>query len=86
MGRLYNAEINERRERFIKEIQNGEIGRDVLSNAAFPFEEDRQAIYFSRTRKNMKSDMAYATMHYGSYTDDLKLLKELKNGELSKHK
>ena len=44
MGRLYNAEINERRERFIKEIQNGEIGRDVLPNAAFPFEEDRQAI------------------------------------------
>lgn len=82
MATLINETTDARRNRLIEEIRNGETVKDVLLNSSFPFENERQASYFSRTRNNMKSDMAHATMKQSNQLDDLKILEVLKNGKL----
>lgn len=75
-----NTEI--RRAKLIQEILSGELQKDVLLNASFAFDKERQAAYFSRTRENMRSEMAYATMHHADQIDDLAVLEVLKNDSL----
>lgn len=82
MATLLNETTDARRNRLIAEIRNGETIKAVLPNSSFPFENERQATYFSRTRNNMKSDMAHATMDQSNQLDDLKILEVLRNGKL----
>lgn len=77
---MMNEAVNVRRNRLIEEIRSGERTKDVLPNSAFPFETERQAVYFSRARKNMKSDMAHATMDCANHTDDLEILHRIRRG------
>lgn len=85
MAAVLNETRNARRNRLIEEIQSGETVKDVLLNAAFPFEAERQASYFSRARNNMKSDMAHSTMGQSNQADDFKILKEIRNGKLCRY-
>ena len=85
MAALLNETTNVRRNRLIEEILSGETVKDVLLNSAFPFENERQASYFSRARNNMKSDMARATMDQSTQLDDLKILEVIRNGKLRGH-
>lgn len=63
------------------EVLRGEHIIDTLPNSSFDFAEEQQAIYFSNARKNMKSEMAYATMHSGQQLNDLKILEVLQKNE-----
>ena len=81
-----NKETAARRNRLIEEIRSGEKVKDVLLNAAFPFEKERQAIYFSKARRNMKSDMAHATMRQSDSIGDLKIQEVMRGGNISGHK
>ena len=74
-----NEQTNIRRNRLIEEIKSGQITKAVLPDADFPFEEERQALYFSKARNNMGSDMAHATMKHSIQTDDMKILEVLRN-------
>lgn len=76
---VLNEKTNIRRNRLIEEIQSGQMTKEVLLNASFPFEEERQALYFSKARNNMGSDMAHATMKHSVQTDDMKILEVLRN-------
>lgn len=74
-----NVKQKERRASIlVGEVMRGEHSVDILPNSAYDFAEERQAVYFSNMRKNMKSDMAYATMNQASQLDDIRLLKRLK--------
>lgn len=48
MAEVLSEKTNARRNRLIAEIQSGETEKEVLLNASFPFEKERQASYFSR--------------------------------------
>ena len=76
---LLNETTDARRNRLIAEIRTV---KEALPNSSFPFENERQATYFSRTRNNMKSDMAHATMNQSNQLDDLKILEVLRSGKL----
>ena len=82
MAAVLSKQADERRSNFIAEIRCGEKEKDVLLNSSFPFEAERQALYFSFTRRNIKSDMAYATMHHSNNTDDMAIMEMVKNGKL----
>ena len=77
-----NKTTDARRNRLIAEIRNGETVKAALPNSSFPFENERQAAYFSRTRNNMKSDMTHATMDQSKQLDDLIILEVLRKGML----
>ena len=47
MAAVLDEKTNMRRNRLIEEIQTGQMTKEVLLNASFPFEEERQALYFS---------------------------------------
>lgn len=79
MTGVLNEQTNIRRNRLIEEIQIGRIIKVVLPDVSFPFEEERQALYFSKARNNMRSDMAHATMKHSIQTDDMKILEVLRN-------
>lgn len=81
MAVVLDEKTNIRRNRLIEEIQTGQMAKEVLLNASFPFEEERQALYFSKARNNMESDMAHATMKHSIQTDDVKILEVLRNAE-----
>lgn len=83
---VLNEQTNTRRNRLIEEIQTGQVAKEVLLNASFPFEEERQALYFSKARNNMGSDMAHATMKHAVQTDDMKILEVLRNVGQCGHK
>ncbi len=86
-GRVYtNKNTAERRNRLIDEILRGEKKKDTLPNSSFSFDKETQAAYFAQTRRNMKSDMAYATMHHGSQTDDLKVSEVMNSGKLQRNR
>lgn len=71
-----------RRNRLVDEVLKGEKKKDTLPNSSIAFDKETQAAYFARMRKNIKSDMAYATMRQGSQTDDLKVLEVMHCGQL----
>lgn len=79
MAAVLSEKTNARRNRLIAEIQSGETKKEVLLNASFPFEKERQASYFSQTRNNMRSDMAHATMDYANQAEDMKILEVLRS-------
>ena len=79
MTGVLNEQTNIRRNRLIDEIKTGQITKAVLPDIAFAFEEERQALYFAKTRNNMRSDMAHATMKHSIQTDDMKILAVLRN-------
>ena len=76
---VLNEQTNIRRNRLIEEIQTEQMTKVVLPDIAFSFEEERQALYFSKARNNMGSDMAHATMKHSIQTDDMKILEILRN-------
>lgn len=80
MASVLSEETNARRNRLIAEIQSGETKKEVLLNASFPFEKERQASYFSQARNNMRSDMAHATMAHGNQAEDMKILEVIRSG------
>ena len=85
-GRVYtNKNTAERRNRLIDEILRGVKKKDTLPNSSFSFDKETQAAYFAQTRRNMKSDMAYATMHHGIQTDDLKVSEVMNGGKLQRN-
>lgn len=64
-------------EELVEEVRRGEHEMDILPNSSFDFSEERQSMYFSNARKNMKSDMAYATMSRAQRVDDMKVFEVL---------
>lgn len=82
MQREMNVEqIKRRVKSLVGEVMRGEHSIDFLPNSSYDFSEERQAMYFSNARKNMKSDMAHATIECGQQLEDIKILKRLhKNG------
>lgn len=66
---------NVRIKSLIGEIQRGEIKVDTLINASYDFSRNIQALYFSCTRKNLKSDMADMIINHGQSTADIDILK-----------
>lgn len=80
MAAVLSEKTNARRNRLIAEIQSGETEKEVLLNASFPFEKERQASYFSRARNNMRSDMAHATMAHANQAEDMKILEVIRSG------
>lgn len=78
MAAILSEKTNARRNRLIAEIQSGET--EVMLDASFPFEKERQASYFSRARNNMRSDMAHATMAHANQAEDMKILEVIRNG------
>lgn len=75
MAAILSEKTNARRNRLIAEIQSGETETEVMLDASFPFEKERQASYFSRARNNMRSDMAHANQ-----AEDMKILEVIRNG------
>lgn len=67
-------ESGNRIEELLAEVWGREHTIDTLPNASFDFAAERQAIYFSNARKNMRSEMAHATMECGQSAEDLKVL------------
>lgn len=76
---VLNEQTNIRRNRLIEEILTRQMAKEGMPDTAFPFEEERQALYFSKARNNMGSDMAHATMKHSIQTDDMKILEVLRN-------
>lgn len=80
MQRENSNDYTQRRvKELVDEVIRGEHKVDILPNSSYDFSEERQAIYFSNARKNMKSDMAHATMECGQQLDDIKILERLRN-------
>ena len=80
MAAVLSEKTNARRNRLIAESQSGETEKEVLLNASFPFEKERQASYFSQARNNMRSDMAHATMAHANLAEDKKILEVIRSG------
>ena len=80
MAAILSEKTNARRNRLIAEIQSGETETEVMLDASFPFEKERQASYFSRARNNMRSDMAHATMAHANQAEDMKILEVIRSG------
>lgn len=80
MAAVLSKQVNERRNNFIMEIRCGE--KDVLLNSSFSFKAERQALYFSFARRNIKSDMAYATTHHSNNIEDMVIMEMVRNGKL----
>ena len=80
MAAILSEKTNARRNRLIAEIQSGETETEVMLDASFPFEKERQASYFSRARNTMRSDMAHATMAHANQAEDMKILEVIRNG------
>ena len=79
MAVVVNAQVDIRRNRLIEEIQTEQMTKVVLPDITFPFEGERQALYFSKARNNMRSDMAHATMKHSVQTNDRKIMEILHN-------
>ena len=77
-GRVYtNKNTAERRNRLIDEILRGEKKKDTLPNSSFSFDKETQAAYFAQTRRNMKSDMAYATDEQWEVTEKQSVITDI---------
>lgn len=60
-----------------EEILTGKIKRDILKEEAFEFTREYQAMYFSRARRAIQSEVAYTTMTIAQDTRELDILKSL---------
>lgn len=65
----------------IREIRRGEYELETLPSLAYPFEEERQAMYYSNLRRNMESDMAQLVMEHHQQLNELRLIKEWKKDD-----
>lgn len=67
-------------EDLIREIKNGEIKRDILTeDNDFEFSGEPQAMYFSRLRRFMSSETAYKIMNgFQDNNNSLMLLNAIK--------
>lgn len=62
----------------IREIRRGEYELETQSSLTYPFEEERQAMYYSNMRRNMESDMAHFVMEHYQQLDELSIIKKWK--------
>lgn len=72
-----DAIIEDRITRLVDEVVNGQHKIDVLYNASLALSEERQVEYFSHTRSNMETDIAYVIMNNDQNSEDIHFLKGL---------
>ena len=62
------------------EVLSGIHRRDYLPNDAFDFSKEAQAMYFSKARRALSTEVAYVTMTIAQDQRDMELLKTLGQG------
>lgn len=62
----------------MKELLRGEHKKDTLVNSSYEFSGEMVASYFSNTRSNLHSDMAYSVFSENLDLKELRLLRAIK--------
>lgn len=75
MVAILNENENAILQDLVQEILDGKHIKDTLGNASYDFSGKTQALYFSNTRKNVKSDMGFLVINGFQSLDDLKIMK-----------
>ena len=65
--------------KLVSEALNGEYPMEKLPSPAYDFAEERQAVYYSKMRYNMESDMSVMVMKHHQQLTELELMKKWKN-------
>lgn len=72
------VEKSRRIDTLMKELLRGEHKKDTLINSSYEFSGEMAASYFSNTRNNLRSDMAYSVFGGNLDLKELRLLKVIK--------
>ena len=64
--------------KLVSEALNGEYPMEKLPSPAYDFAEERQAVYYSKMRYNMESDMSVMVMKHHQQLTELELMKKWK--------
>lgn len=59
----------------VREVLNGEHQKDRLINSSYDFSKEAQALYFSNTRKYLRSDVTAHVVEDNQRVDDINIIK-----------
>ena len=58
----------------MQELESGQYKKEILPNSSYEMSGERQAMYFSHARENLKTDIAHAVMYSNQQLEDYQLL------------